>query len=126
MENFIFYAVNIWKVLRLFEKKNCSSYFFKVSFFSAELVAVIFAWRVLCYAAILSWWMCEFDQSKRSYLLSWNVLHLHATVKTLRWDIFIIGIQVEQKSQIQQHSKLLMIVGISILKVAYQLLIHWK
>ena len=55
MENFIFCAVNIWRVLRLFEKRNCSSYFFKVSFFSAELVEVIFAWRVLCYTAILSW-----------------------------------------------------------------------
>ena len=32
-ENFIFCAVNIWRVLRLFENSNCSPYFFKVSFF---------------------------------------------------------------------------------------------
>ena len=36
--------------------------------------------------------------SKRTYLLSWSVLHLYAIVKTLQWDIFIIGIQVEQKN----------------------------
>ena len=58
MKNFIFCTVNIWRVLRLFEKSNGSPYFFKVSFFSAELVTVIFAWRVLCYVAILLWWMC--------------------------------------------------------------------
>ena len=69
-----FCAVKIWRVVRLFEESNCSPYFFKVSFFSAELVAVIFSWRVLCYAAILSWWMCHFDQSKCSYLLSWRCI----------------------------------------------------
>ena len=56
--------------------------------------------------------------SKRSYLLPWSVLHLYAIVKTLRGDIFIIGIQMEQKNQIEQHPKLLMIVGISVLKIA--------
>ena len=49
LENFIFCAVNIWRILSLFEKSNCSLYFFKVSFFSADL---------LCYPAILWWWMC--------------------------------------------------------------------
>ena len=58
IENFIFCAVNTWRVLRLSEESNCSPCFFKVSFFFAELVALIFAWRLLCYAAILSWWMC--------------------------------------------------------------------
>ena len=47
--------------------KQLQPYFLKVSVFTAELVAVIFTWRVLCYAAILSWWMCLFDQ--RSPLL---------------------------------------------------------
>ena len=56
--------------------------------------------------------------SKRSYLLSWSVLRLYAIVKTLQWDIFIIGIQMEQKNRIQQHSKLLMIIEISVLKIA--------
>ena len=33
MKTSFFCAVNIWRVLRLFEKNNCSPYFFKVSFF---------------------------------------------------------------------------------------------
>ena len=40
MQNFIFCAANIWRVLHLFEEHNYSPYFFKVSFFFAELVAV--------------------------------------------------------------------------------------
>ena len=88
-----FCAVKIWRVLRLFEESNCSPYFFKVSFFSAELVAVIFSWRVLCYTAILPWWTCYFDQSKRAAIYCHGVaLYLHVIVKLSRWDIFIMGI----------------------------------
>ena len=46
--------------------KQLQPYFFK-GVFTVELEAVIFNWRVLCYAAILWWWMCLSDQS--SHLL---------------------------------------------------------
>ena len=74
------YFHNIWRVFVFcffIWGKQLGPYFFKVFVFSAELVAVFFAWRVLTYAAILSWWMCLFDQSKRSNI-----------AKPLRWDIF--------------------------------------
>ena len=48
----------IGRVLCFFWEKQLQLYFFKVSAFSTELVAINFASRVLGYAAILSWWMC--------------------------------------------------------------------
>ena len=56
--------------------KQLQPYFLKVSVFTAELVAVIFTWRVLCYAAILSWWMCLFDQSSHLLLSLYDEISL--------------------------------------------------
>ena len=56
--------------------KQLQPYFLKLSVFTAELVAVIFTGWVLCYAAILSWWMCLFDQSSHSLLSLYNEILL--------------------------------------------------
>ena len=55
MGNFIFYAVNLKGYCVYLRKAIAAPTFLRFLFFSAELVAVSFAWRVLCYATIHSW-----------------------------------------------------------------------
>ena len=95
MENFIFCAVNIWRVLRLLEESNCSHYFFKISFFFSELVPVIFAWRVLVMQPLFHDECVNLTRVNAAIYCHGDALYLHVIVKILRWDIFIIGIQVE-------------------------------
>ena len=81
VEKFIFCAVNIWRVLHLFEKSNCSPYLFKVYFFPADIVAVIL---LEGYCVIQPFFHDEFVDLTRvnaAIYCPWNVLHLHGVVK---------------------------------------------